>query len=166
MLFSNRAKNIALALLILFGLSPVLSASEHEAAARAELLLLDRRVDKAFLEKDVAFMADLLAEEFTWVHGGGYPVDSKATALKSIAAGARLLQRDNMDVRVYGDAAIVAGSTDVIVNSKILARFHMQRTYVKKEEAWKMVYQHVTLDLGKENRGEILQYIIQNYWAE
>lgn len=146
--------------------SQAIFATDRSCGSTQEALNLDRNIDKAFLRQDIAFLSEVLDQGFTWVHSGAYPVDTKASTLATVKSHARHWQRQGMDVKLFDGVAIVSGYVSVIYATKIIAKAHMQRVYVQVNSGCTLVSQHVTMDLGEDNRNEILRYISENYWSK
>ena len=145
-------------LLMLVGLSTGVFSKENETPLHEYLQSLDSKVDKAYKDQNIKFFSSVLAEEFIWVHAGAFPIDSKTSTLKTVAARARNLKKDDVDIRIYGDTAIVSGFVDTG-----FLKYHMQRVYAKKDVSWQLVYQHTTMNLGEEIRNDVYRYLYENY---
>jgi len=86
-----------------------LSASQRVQSDQEVLVALERRWNEAFYKKDVAFIATLLAEEFTATYDDGRLGD-KATELALAAAFDQQVESavpEEFTVRVYRDTAVV-----------------------------------------------------------
>ncbi len=76
-----------------------------------QLLQAEAAWTQAFLELDVAALAEMMAVEYTQVNDRGALVD-KAGVLASLRSGQRMWERATSDehvVRIYGDCAVVIG---------------------------------------------------------
>ena len=155
--------NIITIVLILFPMT--LSAMDQESDSRDELLILDRKIDKAYEVNDSASLEKLLADDFTWVHSGGIPIGDKAHTLnrmKSLSLQTKW-EREMMRVKSYGAFAIVSGyaSIEYQIVPPITSQFHILRVYVKSED-WKMVSQHTAMRLTEEEKKYVYQYLLQD----
>ena len=155
--------------LILF--SPLGLATESDTQVRADLLALDFRVDTAFYdEADREFLDSVLSDNFIYVHSGASPIQTKSDVLNNLLAPGVVYthKMSKMDDRIHGGTAIVSGFSRIGIGSLKTLKFHKQRVYVKKENAWKLVAQHVTFNLSEEGglHMDVLQYIYKNYWAD
>ena len=127
-----RADAVAVALLIavaaLGAQQPVAPASPAVSAAalpaaNAAVKALDADVEAAFQRADVAFLRDVLSDDFQFWISSGRPL-SKAQVLTSYAQPGRfpLRKASSIDVEMHGDVALVNGRLEV--------RSTMPREYV------------------------------------
>lgn len=75
---------------------------------RQAVLDLERRRCAAIGSGDLAALRDCLAEDYLHVGGAG-ATSTKDDYLRTIAQGPRAPDRANLQVRVYGDAAVLTG---------------------------------------------------------
>ena len=76
---------------------------------RDALIQLEREWDEAFLRKDVAFVENVLAEEYMATYGDGTRVD-RAQELEMVATVSQQIESSRVDdftVNLYGDTAVV-----------------------------------------------------------
>jgi len=76
---------------------------------REALIQLEREWDEAFLRKDVAFVENVLAEEYIATYGDGTRVD-RAQELEMVATVSQQIESSRVDdftVNLYGDTAVV-----------------------------------------------------------
>ena len=128
---------------IIFLHFPAFSQSSKE-----ELLKLDQGWEKALLESDVAFLENLLAEEFVWVHNHASLTDGKAEAIsraKRIHAG----QKDDTRNRTSRDQQVVIlGNTGVVSGFTVVDRgpspttYHFMLSYSWIDGKWKLLGNH------------------------
>ena len=120
--------------------------SNTERAVRAA----ERQFNDARAHADVAALGRLLVDDWTVTHGNG-TTDTKAKYLADLESGARrftgsVTERD-VSVRVYGQTAIVAGSSDSTVTFNGQPQggaLHFTRVFVKQNGAWRMVVTQAT----------------------
>lgn len=161
---------IKVCLIIVFiGTSTLLKANALGVdSAKEYLLILDKRVDEAWYStRDKEFLSDLLAENFVYVHSGAALIESKSDVMENLKFIPNI-SRSGMDIRLYGDTAVVSGfSTISNYKSFDALKFHIQRTYVKNTNRWQLLAQHVTFNLGETElmRDEVRKYIHQRYWS-
>jgi ketosteroid isomerase-like protein len=110
--------------------------------AAAEIRELEDRRYKAMIDKDVATLDELFADELAYTHSNAL-VDTKASYLKAIDKRVfdyREAKRLEEDIVVFGDSAritghaqlhVVAGGRDVHLN----ARFTI--LYVRQDGRWR-----------------------------
>lgn len=114
----------------------------------SQLLQLDQGWEKALLESDVAFLENLLADDFVWVHNHAGLIDGKESAVsraKRIQAG----QKDDTRNRTSRDQkVIILGSTGVVSGFTVVDRgpspvtYHFMRTYTLIDGKWKLLGNH------------------------
>ncbi len=158
------SKLITLVVLVL-GCSTTLFATGHEADVQEKLLTLDKQIDQAMGDKNVKFLSDVLAGEFTWVHAGAYPMQTKSEVLETVPHRPKShFDREDIGISVYGDVAIVSSFSTVIYAAKQTGRFYRQRVYVKKLGEWKLISWHSGWRLTKEEKVRLNQFIYQSLW--
>jgi hypothetical protein len=158
-----RARSIPIALLVLAATpsaqqatrAPARSASASTAistdAAAAEVLAFERDMEAAVVRGDVAYLARILAADFTFTHGdgwtiGGAPlrVDTKSSWLEAVGKQPYLARDlDSVKVELHGDIAITYGRY-VAKNRNPAAgreRFTVwfERVYAKRNGQWQYV---------------------------
>jgi uncharacterized protein (TIGR02246 family) len=115
-----------------------------------EIRALEDQWNDARAHADVAALDRLLADGWTVVHGDG-TMNTKAEYLADLKSGARtfdggVVVRD-FTVRVYGDTAIAAGTSEskVTINGKPQGgSLRFTRIYVRRDGRWIMVATHAT----------------------
>jgi ketosteroid isomerase-like protein len=113
-----------------------------------QLLQVDLGWEKALLESDVAFLENLLADKFVWVHNHAGQIDGKEAAVgraKRIKAG----QADDTKNRTSRDQQVViVGTTGVVSGYTEVDRgpspttYHFMRTYALVDGQWKLLANH------------------------
>jgi uncharacterized protein (TIGR02246 family) len=118
---------------------------ENDANPVDAIKAVDRQRFGAMVEGDATLLEQVLGEDLTYVHTTG-AADTKATFLASLRAGqVRYLeiQPDEVEVRIYGDAAaVVTGrvAMRVALDGKEIsfpARF--TSVYAKRHDRWLLV---------------------------
>ncbi|HYH86162.1 MAG TPA: nuclear transport factor 2 family protein [Pyrinomonadaceae bacterium] len=115
---------------------------------------LDREWNEAYPRRDVATLERVIADDWMCIDGAGERI-GKAELLERVASGASRLEShvfDEMELRIYGDAAIVTGrltgkGRDEEGQLSFSQRY--TRVYVKRDGAWRAVATQVTV-LPKE----------------
>ncbi|MDI1321850.1 MAG: nuclear transport factor 2 family protein [Algoriphagus sp.] len=113
-----------------------------------KLLELDLGWENALLKSDVAFLENLLADDFIWVHNHAGQIDGKEAAVsraKRIQAG----QADDTKGRVSRDQKVVIlGNTGVVSGYTVVDRgpspvtYHFMRTYALVDGKFKLLGNH------------------------
>jgi ketosteroid isomerase-like protein len=115
-----------------------------------DVLAVERQWNEARAHGDVATLDRILVDDWTVTHANG-TTDTKAKYLADLKSGARTfagaVTENDVVVRMYGDTAVVAGSSDSTVTfngQRQGGRLHFTRVYVKRGGAWKMIVSHAT----------------------
>lgn len=113
-----------------------------------QVMKLDQGWEKALLEADVAFLENLLADEFVWVHNHAGMIDGKEAVVaraKRIQGG----QSDNTRNRTSRDQKVVIlGSTAVVSGFTVVDRgpapttYHFMRTYALVDGKFRLLANH------------------------
>lgn len=124
-------------LLLIFLLFPsVLHAAD--CLAPEQLKALDRQYEQALRKGDPEFMADLLAENFVWVHNHAGSRETKSVLMARLGDGHDApLSRESeaVEVRRLDKTAVISGFTTVTKadaegENRQANRYHFMRTYV------------------------------------
>jgi ketosteroid isomerase-like protein len=124
----------------------------HPSAATPdqEIRAMETQWNEARAHADIVTLDRILVDDWTVTHANG-TTDTKATYLADLRSGARkfagAVTVSDLVVRVYGDTAVAAGSSDstVTLNGQAQGgKLHFTRVYVKREGAWKMIVSHAT----------------------
>lgn len=115
------------------------------------VLELERRRCAAIANADFDALGDVLAEDYLHVFGTG-PTTDKPGYIAAIKAAPRVPVRDNLRVRVYGDAAVLTG--DMINNitppgqeTRVVQAFCTQ-VAAKRDGRWQFVSFQLTPKRG------------------
>jgi len=115
-----------------------------------DVLAVERQWNEARARADVAALDRILVDDWTVTHANG-TTDAKAKYLADLKSGARTftgsVTEDDVVVRMYGDTAVVAGSSDSTATfngQRQGGKLHFTRVYVKRGGAWKMIVSHAT----------------------
>jgi ketosteroid isomerase-like protein len=115
-----------------------------------DIRAIETRWNEARAHADVATLDRILVADWTVTHANG-TTDTKAKYLADLRSGARKFTGgvtvSDFVVRVYGDTAVAAGSSDSTVTLDGQAqggKLHFTRVYVKRNGEWKMVVTQAT----------------------
>jgi ketosteroid isomerase-like protein len=116
-------------------------------SVESQLLKLEREWLDAYLNRDVAAMERIEADEFTITHGNGQ-VLSKAQEIANLkSAGpkdpAEAFSTEEVKVRIYGDAAVLTGIV-VMKNARGTQRSRYTDVYIKRDGRWQVAASHLT----------------------
>lgn len=113
-----------------------------------KMIALDEGWERALLESDVAFLENLLADEFVWVHNHAGQIDGKEAAVsraKRIQSGQKDDTRNrtsrDQQVVILGETAVVSGFTRVDRGPSPVT-YHFMRTYAQVDGEWKLLGNH------------------------
>ena len=130
------------------GLPARQAAETHAPADRAaEVLALERQIEAAVLEADVAFLDRVCASDFTYTHGDGWTtggpilgVDQRADWLASLAGRYSAREVDSQQVELHGDVAITMGRVRARSGGPAAAQrafsFWYVRVYAQRDGRW------------------------------
>jgi ketosteroid isomerase-like protein len=114
-------------------------------AATAEILRLEDERCRAFQEIDEAAMSTLLSSDYTHVHQNGHMEDKQAF-LSMLPKRKRSISRDDLQIRLHGDAAIMTGrmltTRETDSGTQTMDAFTTQ-TFVVEDGAWKLAAMQV-----------------------
>ena len=109
-----------------------------------EVKAVEQRRVQALTSRDYAALEKLLGDDLTYTHSNGR-FETKAQLLESLRSGNleyRLMQHSDVQVRSYGDTAVMTGRSRLKVISKahhleVPIRFTL--VYVKRAGEWQLV---------------------------
>lgn len=115
-----------------------------------ELNALEQRLVRAWVEHDRAVVAEVLADDWKVIDPAGR-VLTKAQVLEEFDTGARKLESgtiDEVEVRAYGDCAVVTGRTTAqgsYEGNAVTVRLRFTDVCVRRGGAWQVVASQATL---------------------
>lgn len=112
---------------------------------------LNRTIDRAVVNRDLATLQKHYGEDFVFTHGTG-TVDSKESWLKSIQKltdDNRFTSRehDSTQVELHGDIAIITGKLSVVrLTPKETKRYALRyvRVYALRKKTWQLISHRTT----------------------
>ena len=129
-------------------------SGQSKGNAAADVLELEKKIEDAVVRGDVAFVAGVLASDFSFVHGdawtkGGKPFasDDKAAFLKRVADKEYLVHDlDNVKTEVHGDIVITYGRYVSLFVPRTanaappkLNSIWFERVYAKRNGQWQFL---------------------------
>jgi ketosteroid isomerase-like protein len=120
------------------------AAPAKGASVEQVLIKLENDWNSALVKRDVAALSRITADDWTMVNPEGTIV-TKAQALAEMKSGEDVYTSavaDEMNVRVYGDAAVVVGRNTVKEQYKgkdVSGQDRFTDTWVKKDGRWQCV---------------------------
>jgi ketosteroid isomerase-like protein len=133
-------KRMLLAILLL----PVLALTAVAATPEDEVRAADARRIAAMVDGDVAALGSLLADDLTYTHSSGQ-VENEEQFLAAISSGKldyESIVPSDVQVRIYGNTAVMTGRADIKVKVQgNPAAFGSRFTsvWVKGDAGWRMV---------------------------
>jgi ketosteroid isomerase-like protein len=143
------AASVALAAsLALTAADPAPGSSDERV--KAELMQLERDIGRANVNRDAAFFERVEADEFIFTDSGG-GLTTKAEDVEGVRKppnpNVKLLAYDvdDMQVRVYGDTAVVVGRTttrQLVRGEERTGRSRFTDVFVRRDGRWQLVAGH------------------------
>jgi len=140
--------SLALAALVTLTLSA--SGQNGTSTVEREIHAMEHQWNEARAKADVATLNRILVDDWTVTHGDG-TTDTKARYLADLKSGARkfsgIVTESDVTVRVHGDTAVAAGSSNWTVTLNGQAQggaLHFTRVYVRRAGAWRMIVSQAT----------------------
>jgi uncharacterized protein (TIGR02246 family) len=118
--------------------------ADRGAEAEREVRQLESDLREAWLRGDTATLQRLLADDWKIIHTNGRE-QTKAQFIEAIKSGRikfKSMEFDEVEVRVYGDAAVVtARSTNRVEfrGQESSGQVRFTRVYVRRREEWRVV---------------------------
>jgi ketosteroid isomerase-like protein len=124
----------------------ILAQTKSESAEQ-ELITLENEWADAWVKRDVAFFDRIMADDYTWTSPWG-EVLTKAHNLALVKSGEDVIKSwvlADIEVRVYGDAAVVSGRDTIKETYKgedVSSQNQWTHTWVKRAGRWQCVAAH------------------------
>ena len=124
-------------------------AGKASGAAEKDVLQTLDAVDQATDKHDKAALERLMADEFIY-HGSNGVAQTKAQSIAQSAAGGTAWSSrkyDNVKVRIYGEIAVVTGSTELVGASADFKSGQrlFTRIFVRRDDRWQDLGGQMTL---------------------
>jgi hypothetical protein len=114
--------------------------SSNETGEAEQLLQIERDLDRALTQGDMAAIDRMVADDVSGVDAVGHVLDKKhlINNVNSKDLTEDSLDLEGMQVRIYGNAAFVIG----ILKDKNgqIQTTHFTDVFVKREKTWKLVH--------------------------
>ena len=129
---------------------PTAAPDSAETRVKAELMQLERDIGRANVERDAAFFERVEADEFIFTDSNGGLTTKKEDVdgvRKPPNPDVKLLayDADDMQVRVYGDTAVVTGRTttrQLVKGEERTGRSRFTDVFVRRDGRWQIVAGH------------------------
>jgi ketosteroid isomerase-like protein len=130
---------------------PVWVMCQHVDSISNHVERLNRNIDNAVVEKDIAFLQKHYAEDFVFTHGTG-AVDNREqwiNAIKNPASVFLSRQHDSTTVEIHDDIAIVTGR--LLIHRRDTTRsinygLRYVRVFRKEKKLWQMISHRTTAE--------------------
>ncbi|HET9334016.1 MAG TPA: nuclear transport factor 2 family protein [Gemmatimonadota bacterium] len=119
--------------------------ADPDSAAMAEIEALEYQLIDLLERRDLDAYASHLAEDYVRVNAAGQ-VDSKESVLEGFRSGGgntRMVPSD-LQVRMYGDTAILSFVLTMERDGEIARRSRMVKVFVRRDGRWIMVHNQGT----------------------
>ena len=133
------------------------ATSGEDAATVEHIKKLEHDRIQAGVRKDIASIAAATADEYIQIDWDGKVLDRTATLARIKSNNIRIQSNtlDEVDVRVYGDTAVVAGlamRTGSMDGKDISAAIRYTRVYVRRDGRWQVVQFQQTRVTQRQDR--------------
>jgi ketosteroid isomerase-like protein len=118
----------------------VATSSQTNEAVAAELVRLENERCRAFRELDHPAIEALLSDDYSHVHMNGH-MEDKAAFMAIFKNRQRVIRREQLNIRVHGDAAIMTGrmfTTRQTENGTDEIDSFATQTWIKEDDGWKL----------------------------
>lgn len=140
-------KYIPALLLTLIAIVPAtstLATTAEDQAVIDHIKKLENDRIQAGVHKDVAWVASATADEYVQIDWEGKVLDKKAMLARIGSSNIQLQSNavDEIDVKVYGEVAVVAGQATrkgVMDGKDISSSVRFTRVYIKRDGRWQVV---------------------------
>ena len=145
-------RHVAAAALAVLTAAASISAADSSAddKTKAELVQLERDIGAANVRRDAAFFERVEADEFVFTDSGGgltTKAENVASVRKPANPDVKLLAYDvdDVQVRLYGDAAVVTGrvtTRQLVKGEERAGRSRFTDVFVRRDGRWQIVAGH------------------------
>lgn len=125
---------------------------EGKAAVEQELIRLEKKWNQAFMNKDVATLRSIMADDIIIIYGDGSP-STREQDISNIGKDEQIESstQDEFQVRLYGNAAVVLSrltSSGTREGKKFRGQFRYVDVFEKRKGKWQCVVTQNT-QIGK-----------------
>jgi ketosteroid isomerase-like protein len=133
----------------------MIDEAAHISADRKTLEQLNQEYVSAFMNADVEWYRQHLADEFVVIEADGSVLD-KEQFLKNTAAGPDVADYflQDVDVRIYGEAALIRATGVWTRADGAMGMSRYTDVYVKTKAEWKTVSAQITRSVRNGPRGK------------
>jgi ketosteroid isomerase-like protein len=124
--------------------------TNQTASDEQQVTQLEHQSHEAFLQGDTATLDRILADDFIFTDPGG-KLSTKAEWIADMASGELTFESvhiDDLQVRIYGDAAVTIGRVTMKGQSKdgsFNAQYCYTAMYVRRDGRWQVVAEQANL---------------------
>jgi ketosteroid isomerase-like protein len=109
----------------------------QDDSVKAELVGLEDERCRAFKDLDEKAMSDLLSSDYSHVLMNGH-MEDKAAFLAMLPKRQRSIAREDLNVRIHGDSAIMTGRMLTTRETGDVMDTFATQTWIKQDGAWKL----------------------------
>ena len=135
-------RRLVLAMLLVFARIPAYAVQDSKA--EQAIRNLDEQRIAALIQPDIPALERIMADDFTYTHTSGQ-TQTKAEFLGDFKAGTRVfksLKESDIQLRVYGNAAILTGRCDltgVNAGKDFVLAMHFTEVYANLNGHWQWI---------------------------
>jgi ketosteroid isomerase-like protein len=118
-------------------------AADSPASTEQAIMKLENDWCVALMKNDVAALNAILADDMTEVAPSGAVGTKSSILTEAKSAQVSVCKNQNMNVRVYGDAAVVRGVV-TYKDSNTAGDYQFTDTYIRRNGRWQCVANHET----------------------
>jgi len=139
----------SLALIGLFAEGAAVGALEHYTDKQMELIAVDKRMQRAFVDKDVAAIDDILTDDYVLVLSDGSE-RTKADVLNELRSANThwdVNETSGWEVKIHGDVAIVVAMLHQkgVDDGKLFdSDVRFSDTYIREKGFWRNIHAHAS----------------------
>lgn len=112
-----------------------MSTSETADHTAQQVAAAEARRCQAITDDDYETIAEILTQDVWYQHSNGF-TDDKASFLASLGRRQRSVERGPLDIRVYGDAAVVIGGYHIVSSPRKEGGAPARQIYAEALQTW------------------------------
>ena len=130
-------------LILLLFIASFFATAQNTDAVKETVMMKMWNLKNALISKDSAALENLLAEDVTYGHSSGL-IQTKQQLIHDVVTGAQVyktIEPSNMNIRVFGNAAIVTMNSHMIVagnGNTMDMNLFVTLTWIKENSDWKL----------------------------
>ena len=120
------------------------TSASHDADTCQTILALEKERAEALVAGNISRMSEMVSDDLVHIHASGR-VEDKAAYLEGLRSRFRFLRvhRPRLDVRVFGDTAVVTGPLELLLTILATGQEHAMNAYathvwVRRDQRWQL----------------------------